>query len=110
MGDDDDIDDSMGANPEPVREDARADLGYQETLAPRSRKPRGDRAGRWVVEFREGAEEPAAPAATPTCRVCGPVPAGTILHSHGDDCRRNVCGPCQGKLNRQRMGGTGGSW
>ncbi len=107
MGDDDDIDDSMGANPEPVREDARAAIGYQETLAPRSRKPRGDRAGRWVVEFREGAEEPAAPAVK-QCRKCDEPAA--ILHSVGSNVERTHCGKCAGEFNRQRMGGGGGNW
>jgi hypothetical protein len=104
MADDEDIDDSMSANPEP----ARADLGYQVTTEPRSRRPRGDQAGRWEIVFREGVSaDPASPVAR-TCRLCGPVPAGTILHSLGDDIRRNVCGPCVGKENRRRYCSGGG--
>lgn len=82
----DDEDDSMQANPEPPR--------------PSSRKPRGDRAGRWVVEFREGTDPvPAIPAKT--CRDCGA--ATSILHTLGEGLHRVVCGSCQGKFNRSRL-------
>lgn len=98
----DDIDDSMAANPEPAT--TRGDLGYGDTLAPRSRRPRGDRDGRWVVEFREGdAPRPATASAPKTCRQCGA--AVTILHSVGDAVMRTHCGDCQGQYNRDRIGG-----
>lgn len=106
MGDDeDDIDDSMSANPE----DPRTGLGYEETTAPRSRTPRGDKAGRWEIVFREGASAPLNTGAK-QCRDCREDV--TILHSVGSEIRRTHCGKCAGKVNRARMGdaGGGGSW
>lgn len=95
---DDEIDDSLAAN----AEEPRAEIGYRETTAPRTRKPHGG-VGHWVVEFRDGAAPVNDARAVAACRICGPVPPGTILHSSGTDIRRNVCGKCAGLENRRRM-------
>lgn len=70
----DEIDDSMAANPEePI--DARADAGY----AP---PPVSVRAG--------------------VCRKCGEKPRDGVLHGMGDRPERVYCGPCVGDFNWRR--------
>jgi hypothetical protein len=106
MGDDrdpDDIDDSMGANPEPEREDARAGLGYEETTAPRTRKPRGDKVGRYEIVFREGASDAPLNTGLKECRHCREK--ASILHAVGSGIERTHCGKCAGDWNRSRLGG-----
>ena len=91
-------DDSMAANPEP----ARVDLGYREASAPRSFKPPPG-AGHWGIVWIPGADR-SAPLST-GAKKCAECPAEVaILHAVGDDPRRKVCGDCQGRRNRERMG------
>lgn len=114
--DDDDIDDTMAANPEnperwmpigngeSVRVDASGDLAVRSE--PRRRKPTSDAVGRWEIVWREGvAPDELTERRERTanrCRMCGdPDPSG-VLHPCGDDIRRNVCGPCQGVYNMGR--------
>ena len=115
---DQDEDDSMAANPEPIDDMSRARLkrafptpaatapesphaaaGYADTLAPRSKKPKGDKAGRWEIVFREG-KEPTEAVAEKRCQTCGEPPFGGVLHSIAPDIRRLHCGTCQGKSHR----------
>ena len=95
-----DDDDRMSANPE----EPRADIN-----APRLRARPPGQATRW--EFREVAGAPAAHEAGPIggAKRCAPYPLGcgeevTVLHAIGDDPRRRVCGACQGRANRERVG------
>lgn len=91
----DDEDDTMAANPEPPR----IATGYADTTAPRSRKPRGERAGRWEVVFVDGKDAGEAPViGGKQCRGCPAVVA--ILHSIAPGIRREYCGECQGRSHR----------
>jgi hypothetical protein len=82
----DDIDDSMAANPEPA--DARAELGY---VAPTPRQP--PLIAPAVIE----------PPAAKLCIRCNQPPEGGVLVAVGDDIRRNTCPKCAGKVNSQRF-------
>lgn len=96
----DDEDDRMSANPEEPRS---AD-------GPRLRARPPGQATRW--EFREVAGAPAPHEAGPIGGVqrCAPPPLGCgaegvgLLHATGDNPRRRVCGPCQGRINREIIG------
>lgn len=99
MFDGDDEDDSMAANPEPA---------MHVTTEPRRRKPpAGEGVGRWEIVWRDGVQVDDVTAqrerAAKLCRMCGdPDPSG-VLHSVGDDIRRNVCAPCAGVYNLGRV-------
>lgn len=87
-----DDDDSMAANPEPI------DIGQ------RRRKATGV-DGHFKVIWVDGKNpnQPAAPAKV--CRECH-QPA-SVLHQdpRANRVDREVCGACQGRINRDRMGG-----
>ena len=92
-----------------VDDDARTDLGYDATTAPRG--PRiATGPTHWALVEKPG-RAPAGAEATATRRnACAPAPLGCggedvgLLHATGSDPRRRVCGPCQGRINRERIG------
>lgn len=93
-----DEDDSMAAN----LEEPRA-ASYEATTVPRRRKPDG--LTHFAIVERPGALPIAdARPATRTCRECG---AGGVMHADPRNTipDRVVCGSCQGRINRDRMGG-----
>ncbi len=104
----DDEDDSLAANPE----DARGDLGYDATTAPRSaRRPTG-KDTRWT--FVEVAGKPRDGESGPIggALECAPAPKGCgqptpVLHAdpRTQHPQRVICGKCQGERNAERMGG-----
>jgi hypothetical protein len=86
--DDEDIDDSMAANPEP--EDPRRDLGYSTPRPPPSQRA----AAPGSIAEPERA-----------CRLCrDPVGPDDVLVAVGDDIRRNVHPKCASEQNRKRRG------
>lgn len=115
----DDEDDSMAANPEPdldevtrarmkrilttPAENPHSAAGYVDTTAPRSRKPKGEKAGRWEIVFVEGKQADEVSVPVKHCRDCREPAA--ILHSVHPEIRREYCGACAGKINRARIEG-----
>lgn len=92
----DDEDDSLAANQEPPDLDQR-------------RRGRGDKGdGYWRPEWVAG-RPPAAVKSLKTCRECR---ADDVQVLHQDPRtthpERVICGVCQGRLNRDRMGTVGG--
>lgn len=108
VGDPDDIDDSMAANPEEPT--VLEDLGYGKAERPDPRvtlEPRGPRrAGaptHWAIVEREGAApSSSAVVATKVCREpgCG---AGGIMHADPRNSypERVICGKCAGDARRR---------
>ena len=91
-----DDDDSLAANQEPPDLDQR-------------RRGRGDKGeGYWRLEWVQGWPPIAPAAASKLCRECRE--SATVLHqdprtTHPE---RVICGGCQGRANRERMGTVGG--
>jgi hypothetical protein len=77
-----DEDDSMAANPEPVRRSKR------------------DADGQWIPVFRDTPKTaPVVTASAKVCRDCRATVA--ILHSIAPGIVREFCGECQGRANRR---------
>lgn len=79
---------------------------YDATTAPRWR-PRHNELTHFAITERLGPdpdEEPRGPVNR--CRLCSAEGAGMILHPDPEtgDCRRLICGTCQGAANARRAG------
>jgi len=92
-----------------VDDDARADLGYDATTAPRGpRIATGEKF--WTVVERDACRPSEAASPPAKANRCASAPLGCggddvgILHAVGDDPRRRVCGKCSGRANRDRVG------
>ena len=96
-----DDDDRMSANPE----EPRADIN-----APRLRARPPGQATRWTFAEVAGAPTAAEAGTIGGAKRCAAPPLGCgaddvgLLHATGDDPRRRVCGPCQGRINRVVVG------
>lgn len=102
---DDEIDDRMSANPEEPRDDARAG-SYEATAAPRSRA-KASGPTHWAIVERPGlAPSTAATEQVTRCREPGCFNGG-LMHADPRNSfpERVICGWCQGKINRERVGG-----
>lgn len=110
-GDDED-DDSLAANPEPVREDTGYRPHVTEELRMKARPPGGPT--RWAfVEVDESKPGPVAELGGPIGgpNMCAAKPKGCglsapVLHAdpRSEDRRRTLCGTCTGAIMRERIG------
>ena len=102
----DDIDDSMAANVEP---DSPRGASYEATTQPR--KPAKNAITHFAIVERPG-PAPGMPGASTAklCKRCRePSPGGVYHHDPASTYpNRDLCGKCQGEVNRERMGLTNG--
>ncbi len=95
----DDEDDSMAANIEEPR-----GASYEATTVSR-RRAKPDGLTHFAIVERPGALPIAA--ARPVTRACRECGAGGVMHADPRNSipDRVMCGECQGRINRDRMGG-----
>lgn len=79
---------------------------HDATTAPRWR-PKHNELTHFAITERQGPdpdEEPSGPVNR--CRLCAAEGVGMILHPDPEsgDCRRQICGTCQGAANARRAG------
>lgn len=102
---DDDIDDSMAANPEDPRDDLggygkpeQHNAGPAVTLEPRGKR-RAGAPTHWAIVERDGAG-PAQVAAGRICRSCGAASSVLVQHPRRNDWQRDTCPNCAGIARR----------